>query len=154
MKRTALAFLLLSCGALARAEESAYVSLVGMAETAANDRGPEAGEIPSDLPRRSEARPASRQLKSEQSLLVFGASARPASVRTRLFASLTPSTRVPSLSSFEVGVSTSVRVQAASVPVTVWVEVSSAAHVGKIRGLAEYLAVAAAPTAILPTGVR
>ena len=47
MKRALLAglFLLPFTLALARAQETAYVSLVGMADSASTDRGPQAGEI-------------------------------------------------------------------------------------------------------------
>jgi hypothetical protein len=48
MKRVLLAVVVLLPFALARtrAQETAYVSLVGMADSAATDRGPQAGEIP------------------------------------------------------------------------------------------------------------
>jgi hypothetical protein len=61
MKRAFLAGLLLLPLALARtrAQETAYVSLVGMADSASTDRGPQAGEIPQGDLAPMEGRPAS-----------------------------------------------------------------------------------------------
>lgn len=150
MKRTVLAFLLLSSGAFLRAEESAYQSLVGMARSAASDRGPDAGEIPPDVPRRPAGRGPAERPAEEHAVSVPGA--RPPSAWTRLFSSLTPSWKAPLLSSrCEVSASTSAAVQA---PPAMSVAVSSAAESGELRGLAEYLAVAAAPMVVLPSRLR
>jgi hypothetical protein len=64
MQRALLVVLVLLPFALARtrAQETAYVSLVGMADSAAADRGPQAGEIPRDLaPMEESSAAASRE---------------------------------------------------------------------------------------------
>ncbi|OGR98281.1 MAG: hypothetical protein A2V88_11490 [Elusimicrobia bacterium RBG_16_66_12] len=88
MKRVFLAVLLLLSGAAARAEESAYRSLIGMAESAASDPGPDAGDIPQAVPRRPGARSSPEPRRQPPVLAV---SPRAASAWTRLFSTLTPS---------------------------------------------------------------
>ena len=75
MKRALLAGLLLLPFTLARtrAQETAYVSLVGMADSASTDRGPQAGEIPRVDLARLEGRSASEP--GEDSAASFSAPA-------------------------------------------------------------------------------
>lgn len=70
MKRLLLAGLLILPFALARAEkDDAYGSLVGMADSAASDKGPEADEIPSGTApveeRRAAAKPSGEEAGAE-----------------------------------------------------------------------------------------
>ncbi len=82
MKRLLLAGLLVLPLALARPgaradEHDAYASLVGMAGAASSDRGPQAGEIPADMPRRVISRAAARAETPEAALEAVRAGAEP-----------------------------------------------------------------------------
>ncbi|MDE2142095.1 MAG: hypothetical protein KGL74_14795 [Elusimicrobia bacterium] len=139
MKRS-VAFAVLALTAaltLARADEGAYVSLVGMARSAAHDRGPDAGDAPAHGRPEREARPA-----------VAAPAVRTPRVWTRLYAALMPSWgRVPFLANadgFETASSTSaVRVPPVAAPVPP--PDAEAVRAGERRGLAELLSAAVVP---------
>ena len=171
MIRLFLAVLLvLPVAALVRADEdNAYGSLVGMADSASTDKGPEAGEIPSDLAptgRRTESEPPadqtgpaepavarveekkivsagpapSRARKENNAAAVAVPVAPAARVWTRLFASLLPPmTRV---ASFDIEVSTTI-LRARPAPVRA---VTPASAAGAAQGLLELVATATAPS--------
>lgn len=174
MKRLLLAGLLVLPLALsrlgARAEQGdAYGSLVGMADIAGTDKGPDAGEMPRDTggeTRRAAGAPSGETIRAEYGAPRAEAPAKktagpaakreaardddapsvavpapgPRRVWTRLFASLVPSLR-PS-PAFEVSVSTEGR-SLRPVPARPATEASAA---GSAQGLLEFVAVATAPS--------
>ncbi len=175
MKRLLLAGLLAASFALiragARAESDAYGSLVGMADSAAGDKGPQAGEIPPDnaaMPeRRREEGPAYSSGSAEPETAAAPAPAaapKPAKVKreaakedeapavtapppapprawTRLFSKLMPAPQRPS--SFEIAISTAPRrYRAKTAP-----RETAASASGAAQGMLEFVAAATAPTA-------
>jgi hypothetical protein len=174
MKRLLLAGLLVLPLALSRTgaraeQDDAYGSLVGMAGSASSDKGPQAGEIPSDNPsneeRRADERPSvedpkteygsARAVKAEKKAPAPAAKreaakdddrtavAVPAAaaprVWTRLFASLLPPAARPA--SFEIAVSTAAR-PARPEPAH---QATAASAAGRERGMLELVALATAP---------
>ncbi len=110
-----LSFALIRAGARAEADD-AYGSLVGMADSATGDRGPQAGEIPPDnpampasaaIPARAPKKTSAESPKDEDAPAVSVPPAAPPRVWTRLFASLLPPPARPA--SFEVALSTAPR---------------------------------------------
>ncbi|MDE2142003.1 MAG: hypothetical protein KGJ84_06285 [Elusimicrobia bacterium] len=121
----------------ARADEGAYVSLVGMARSAAHDRGPDAGDAP----------PRARSERGDRPAVAAPAVRTPR-VWTRLYAALMPSwRRVPFLTAaagFETASSTAaVRVPMVAAPVPP--PDAEAVRAGERRGLAELLSAAIVP---------
>ncbi len=175
MKRLLLAGLLILPLALsrpgARAEQGdAYGSLVGMADVAGTDKGPDAGEMPRDTagekritpgapsgetiraeyaapraeaPAKRPAAPAAKReaARDDDAPSVVVPAPGPRRVWTRLFASLVPSMRPAP--DFEVNVSTGGRLirPVAARPAT------EASVAGSAQGLLEFVAVATAPSA-------
>lgn len=171
MKRLLLAGLLLLPLALSRAEQDdAYGSLIGMADSASGDKGPQAGEIPPDNAAMSERRRAdnpayaSGAAEPEAPAAVPSSSApKPAKVKreaakeeeapvvavpppaprrawTRMFSSLMP----PPVrdSSFEVAASTAPRrYRAKTSP-----HPTAASEAGMAQGMLELVAAATAPS--------
>lgn len=157
MKRPLLAAALLVSFGLAlsraRADEGAYGSLIGMAQSASEDRGPDAGEAPArdaqmkdalkdvvaraPAPRRAAAAPAPAPRDDERG--VPAASSQAPRLWTRLYATLLPTWRraAPSRSALEPAVSTA----AVRAPLPDW----DAVRAGERRGLAELLSASAAP---------
>jgi len=172
MKRLLLAGLLVVPVALSRTgaradQDDAYGSLVSMADSAASDRGPEAGVVPPDNPSNEEpsstpapsadapapeaapartAKPAPSQAarraaptKEDDAPAVAVPAAAAPRVWTRVFASLLPPmTRVPS---FEVAASTSPRGARPEAPRPS----TPASAAGSAQGLIELVAAATAP---------
>lgn len=149
MKRLLLAGLLVLPFALARAQQSdAYGSLVGLADSASSDKGPQAGEIlPDDgsarieTPVKKAAAPGTKReaAKDGDAPSVSVPAAAAPRVWTRLFASLLPAmTRVPS---FEVAASTAAR-RGRPEPAR---PATAASAAGSAQGLLEFVAVATAP---------
>lgn len=174
MKRLLLAGLLVLPLALSRTgaraeQDDAYGSLVGMADSAAGDRGPQAGDIPPDnaaaegrrIPgapsgdapetefgsaqavrtakKPTEAKREAAKESDAPSVAVPAVSA--PRVWTKVFSSLIPSmTRVPA---YEVAASTAPR-RARPEPAR---EATAASAAGGARGLLELVAAATAPTA-------
>ena len=101
MKRIPLAALLaLGVCAFARADEGAYKNLVGMAQAAATDRGPDADDAPERAPAPNTADPA-------PAAVLAPAVSKPR-LWTRLYSTLLPAWRSPSSlrGAFEPAVST------------------------------------------------
>jgi len=175
MKRLLLAGLLVTTMALSRAvalagQDDAYGSLIGMAESASSDKGPEAGDMPSDLgnnrdagrpgadapkpvietrtAERREVKPAAhapapkREAAKDDDAPSVAVPAAPAPrVWTRLFSSLLPP--VARLPDFDVAISSVTRRRhpAPAHPATA----ESAA--GSAQGMLELVAAATAPSA-------
>ena len=175
MKRLLLAGLLVTTMALSRAvalagHDDAYGSLLGMADSASSDRGPEAGEMPPDRPKDDQGRPVSvatetltpifesraivrsevkpvaaaprrQDRKDGDALAVAVPVASTPRVWTRIFAALLPSMAMPS--SYEVAVSSAARRErpAPAYPAT------AASAAGSAQGLLELVAAATAPSA-------
>jgi len=169
MKRLLLAGLLVLPFAPVRAErDDAYVSLVGMADSASGDRGPEAGEIPSadaaessrvqgapsgEAPitdfgparavkaARKASSPAAKPARKSDDAPSVAVPAVPVPrIWTRMFASLVPS-RARVSSDYEVAASTAAR-RARPEPAR---EATPASVAGSAQGLLELVAVATAP---------
>lgn len=157
MKRPLLAAALLFVLGLAlsraRADEGAYGSLVGMAQSASEDRGPDADASPARDAQMADAlkdavaqAPAPRRAASAQAPAPRdGARAVPAApsgaprLWTRLYATLMPAWRraISSTAAVEPDVSTA----AVHAPLPDW----DAVKAGERRGLAELLSASAAP---------
>lgn len=173
MKRLLLAGLLVLPLALSRTgaradQDDAYVSLVSMADSAASDRGPEAGAIPPDSPSIEEASstpapsvegpapeaapvrtakpapaPAARReapTKEDDAPAVTVPAAAAPRVWTRVFATLLPPMR--RASSFEVAASTAPRGARPEAPRPS----TPASAAGSAQGLLELVAAATAPS--------
>jgi hypothetical protein len=152
------ALLALGVFAFARADEGAYRNLVGMAQAAATDRGPDAGDAPERAPGGAEALkdavadvPAPR-LPATKADAAPGAVAAPAAAKsrlwTRLYSTLLPSWRRPASlqSAFEPAVSTGTVRAMIPLPALMPPPDSEAVTAGERRGLAELMSVSA------PTG--
>lgn len=175
MKRLLLAAIVLASFAFARAgaraeSDDAYGSLIGMADSAAGDKGPQAGEVPSDNAAMREARRAespayaSGSAEPEAPVSAPRAAPKPAKAKreaaredeapavavpppaprrawTRMFSSLMPPPSRPS--SFEVALSTAPRrYRAKTSP-----HETPASVAGVAQGMLELVAAATAPTA-------
>ena len=137
MKRTLLAVpLAFAAFAFARADEGAYRSLIGMAQSAKTDRGPDAGSMPERAADRAALKDAVAQPLAPKPRLW-----------TRLYATLLPSWRraPPPRSAFETAVST-VTVRVSTFPAPVTPSGPESVEAGERRGLAELLSASAAPT--------
>jgi hypothetical protein len=168
VKRLALAALLaVGVMALARADEGAYRNLVGMAQAAASDPGPNPDDAPANPARGTdalrdaiadvpaplptpEAKPDAPRSPTPRSVPGGDAPAAPSRPRlwARLYATLRPTPRRPSALSdaFELLVSTAaVRAAAAPLPALMPPPDSEAVKAGERRGLAELLSTTAAP---------
>lgn len=168
MKRYPLAALLaFGFFAFARADEGAYRNLVGMAQAAATDRGPDADDAPDRAATGTEAlkdaltdvRPPRAAAPAPSSPAAFSAPAAggvpslvavPAAPRprlwTRLYSTLVPSWRRPSRrsSSFDAAASTgAVRAPMTPLPALMPPPDSDAVAAGERRGLAELMSVSA-----------
>ncbi|MEQ1919307.1 MAG: hypothetical protein ABL955_08920 [Elusimicrobiota bacterium] len=173
MKRLLLAGLLVMTMALSRAaalagQDDAYGSLIGMADSAARDKGPEAGDMPADLGNRDGGHPGAdapkpvietgsaerrevkpvaqapapkREAVKDDGAPSVAVPAAPAPrVWTRLFSSLLPP--AARVSGFDVAVSSAARRgrPAPAHPAT------AASAAGSAQGMLELVAAATAPT--------
>jgi len=172
MKRLLLAAILIASFAFsragARAEEDAYGSLIGMADSASGDKGPQAGDIPPDNAAMREARRAEspayasgsaepgttasaparapkpakakrEEAKEDEAPAVTVPPPAPRRAWTRMFSSLMPPPSRPS--SFEVALSTAPRrYRAKTSP-----HPTAASEAGMAQGMLELVAAATAP---------
>lgn len=159
MKRTFLAALTATAVfALARADDGAYLSLIGMARSAKTDRGPDAGAAPE---RRSAAVQASKTdgpgasgAEADDGAALRDAVAQPLVPKprlwTRLYATLLPPwRRTPALQdAFEPAVSTSAARVRRPLPALMPPPDSESVKAGERRGLAELLSASAAPSGV------
>ena len=167
MKRTFLA-VLLACAAFAfaRADEGAYDSLIGMAQSAKTDRGPDAGSLPDraadgegKTPASCGKEPKTHELPASGAPIEAGAGLKDAVAQppapkprprllTRLYATLRPSWRkTPSLASeFEPAVSTAAVRLLPPLSALMPPPDSEAVKAGERRGLAELMSASSAPT--------
>lgn len=153
MKRPLLAVLLLASGSAApraRADDGAYVSLVGMARSAASDRGPDADA--DGAPARGAREKEELKDAIASAPLPSAPSVRPAAgprLWTALYSALMPSWRaVPSLTSGAEPAVSSATARASRAAAPAAPETASdvaAVKAGERRGLAELLSSSAAP---------
>jgi hypothetical protein len=156
VKRTFLAALLaFAAFAFARADEGAYESLIGMAQAAKTDRGPDAGPAPDPAsagakPRRAGAVPAAPvDVEAGLKDAVAQPPAPKPRLLTRLYATLMPSwrrvssPRDPSEPAVSTGTARVLLPMSALMPPPD----SEAVKAGERRGMAELLSASAAPAA-------
>lgn len=164
MKRVIAAVVVLaSVIALARADEGAYRSLVGMAAAAATDKGPDPEAVPQPAPVPAQPqlrealkdavadRPATRptaprsRADAPRTEAAPQASA-PARPWIRYFSALTPSRKAVSRASFEAPASTAAASALRPLPALTPPPESEAVKAGERRGMAELMSSALAPS--------
>ena len=139
VKRLLLAGLLL-LPALVRAESGdAYGSLVGMADGASSDKGPDAGELPKDEPAKASVPAPARKEKGDEAAAVTVPAPQTPRIWTRLFASLLPPMRRVAV--FEVEASTAAPRARPATPRPA----TPASVAGTAQGLLEFVAATTAP---------